>query len=290
MASRPTWQGHLKLSLVTCPVVLYSALSTTSDVRFHLINPKTNNRVRMVTTDAETGKPLERADLVKGFEVDKDKYVILDAEDFDAVRLESTKAIDIEHFVPAEDIDRLYWDHPYCMVPDGKMAAEAFAVIREAMEQVGKVALGRVVMATRERVLALEPRGKGILATTLRSADEVRDVDAIFDHADAATSDKDMIAIAQKIIAQKASKFTPKLFTDRYETALRALIEKKMKGKKIIAAPEPEATNVIDLMDALKRSLGGSTTRSTPKRAALTTSTPRRRAPIATRKPAKAKR
>ena len=290
MAARPTWQGHLKLSLVTCPVVLYSALSTTSDVRFHLINPKTNNRIRMITTDAETGKPLERSDLVKGYEVDKDKYVILDAEDFDAVRLESTKAIDIEHFVPAEEIDRLYWDHPYCMVPDGKLAAEAFAVIREAMEKVGKVALGRVVMNTRERVLALEPRGKGILATTLRSNDEVRDVDAIFAQAASASSDKDMIAIAQKIIAQKASKFSPKLFTDRYETALRALIDKKLKGKKIVAAAEPEDTNVIDLMDALKKSLGGSATRSAPKRAARTTTAARRSPAAAPRKRAKAKR
>lgn len=289
MAARPTWQGHLKLSLVTCPVVLYSALNAASDVRFHLINPKTNNRIRMVTTDAETGTPLERGDLVKGYEIDKDRYVILDPEDFEAVKLESTKAIDIEHFVPAADIDRLYWDRPYCMVPDGKIAAEAFAVIREAMEKEGKVALGRVVMATRERVLALEPRGKGILATTLRSADEVRDVNAIFDQAASASSDKDMIAIAQKIIAQKENTFSPKLFTDRYETALRALIDKKLKGKKIVAAPEPEDTNVIDLMDALKKSLGGGAARSAPKRAARVATTARRKPTAAPRKRAKAK-
>ncbi len=290
MALRPTWQGHLKLSLVTCPVVLYSALNSASDVRFHLINPKTNNRVRMVTTDAETGEPLNRSDLVKGYEVQKDQYVILNAEDFSAVRLESTKTIDIEHFVPAEEIDRLYWDHPYYMAPDGKVAAEAFGVIREAMERDGQIALGRVVMATRERVLALEPRGKGILATTLRSSEEVRDVEAIFRDADAARADKDMIAIAQKIIAQKASTFSPTLFTDRYEAALRALIEKKLKGKKIVAAPAPETTNVIDLMEALKKSLGAPEGRAPPKAPARAASGARAQAASAPDKRAKAKR
>jgi len=179
MAPRPSWQGHLKLSLVTCPVALYTATSSGGDVHFNLINPKTNNRIRMVTTDPETG-PISRSELVKGYEVSKGEYVLLTDEEIKSVKLESTKTIDIERFVPAKDIDRIYWDNPYFLAPDGKVGQEAFTVIRTAMEKSGQIALARVVMSTRERLLALEPRGKGILAYTLRSDDEVRQPDEIF--------------------------------------------------------------------------------------------------------------
>ena len=148
MAPRPTWQGHLRLSLVTCPIALYTATNAAGDVHFHLISPKTNNRIRMITTDPETG-PIDRADLVKGFEVEKDQYVLVSNEELAAVKLESTKVIDIERFVPEADIDRAYWDHPYFLAPDGPMAQEAFAVIREAMVRSGQIALGRVVLSTR---------------------------------------------------------------------------------------------------------------------------------------------
>ena len=162
MAYRPTWQGHLRLSLVTCPVALYTATSSGGDVHFNLINPATNNRIKMVTTDPETG-PVERSSLVKGYAVAKDEYILLTDEEIKSVKLESTKTIDIERFVPEDEIDRVYWDNPYYLAPAGGIAEEAFGVIREAMRSEGKIALGRVVLSTRERLLALEPRGKGIL-------------------------------------------------------------------------------------------------------------------------------
>lgn len=254
MAYRPSWQGHLKLSLVTCPVALYTATNSAGDVHFNLINPKTNNRIKMITTDPETG-PVERSELVKGYEVSKGEYILLTDEEIKSVKLESTKTIDIERFVPAEDIDRIYWDNPYYLAPDGKMAQEAFGVIRTAMENSGQIALGRIVMATRERILALEPRGKGILAYTIRSDAEVRKPDEIFDGISDAQADPAMISIAQKIIEQQEGAFDPSQFVDRYEEALKALIEEKSKGHKPSKVAEPEDTNVVDLMSALRASL-----------------------------------
>jgi DNA end-binding protein Ku len=256
MAYRPTWQGHLKLSLVTCPVSLFTATNPAGDVHFNLINPKTNNRIKMITTDPETG-PINRSDLVKGYEVSKGEYILLTDEEIKSVKLESTRTIDIERFVPAEEIDRIYWDNPYYLAPDGKMAQEAFAVIREAIAKAGKIAIGRIVIATRERILALEPRGKGILAYSLRSDAEVRKPDEIFGGIAAAKPDADMVAIALKIIEQRAKPFDPSQFVDRYEEALKALIAQKKKGHKPVAAEEPEDTNVIDLMAALRASLSG---------------------------------
>ncbi|MEG2314441.1 non-homologous end joining protein Ku, partial [Brevundimonas sp.] len=226
MAPRPSWQGHLKLSLVTCPVALYTATSTGGDVHFNLINPKTNNRIKMVTTDPDTG-PISRSDLVKGYEVSKGEYVLLTDDEIKSVKLESTKTIDIESFVPAKDIDRIYWDNPYFLAPDGKIGQDAFNVIRTAMEKSGKIALARVVMSTRERLLALEPRGKGILAYTLRTDDEVRQPEEVFSEISNAKPDADMIKIAEQIIAQKTGPFDPAKFNDRYEDALKALIADK---------------------------------------------------------------
>lgn len=254
MAYRPTWQGHLKLSLVTCPVALYTATTPAGDVHFHLINPKTNNRIKMITTDPETG-PIERKDLVKGYEVAKGEYVLLTDEEIKSVKLESTKTIDIERFVPGNEIDRIYWDNPYYLTPDGKMAQEAFGVIRTAMEKSGQIALGRIVMATRERILALEPRGSGILAYTVRSDAEVRKADEIFSSISDVPVDPGMISIAQKIIEQQEGPFDPSRFVDRYEEALKALIEDKKKGHKPAQVSPPDDTNVIDLMSALRASL-----------------------------------
>src|SRR5712664_2093166 len=179
MAVRPSWEGHLRLSLVTCPVALYPATSEAETVRFNLINPETNNRIKMKTVDAGTGEEVSRSDLVKGFAVAKDQYVLLDKEDLDAVKLESTRIIDIEELVPAKSIDRLYWDVPYHLVPSGKTGIEAFAVIRTAMMQKDMVAIGRLVMSTRERICALEPHGDGLVLTSLRTAEEVRAEDEI---------------------------------------------------------------------------------------------------------------
>jgi DNA end-binding protein Ku len=256
MAYRPTWQGHLKLSLVTCPVALYTATNAAGDIHFNLINPKTNNRIKMITTDPDTG-PIERSDLVKGYEVSKGEYILLTNEEINSVRLESTKTIDIERFVAEDEIDRLYWDNPYYLAPDGKLAQEAFGVIRVAMERSGQIALGRVVIGTRERILALEPRGKGILAYTIRTDAEVRKPEEIFASISDAKPDAAMIAIAEKIIEQQEGPFDPSRFVDRYEEALKALIEDKKKGHKPAKVEEPDDTNVVDLMAALRASLGG---------------------------------
>src|SRR6201992_1537889 len=255
MAYRPTWQGHLRLSLVTCPVALYTATNAAGDVHFNLINPKTNNRIKMITTDPDTG-PINRSDLVKGYELEKSKYILVTDDEIKSVKLESTKTIDIERFVPADEIDRIYWDHPYYLAPDGKMAQEAFAVIREAMVRSEQIALGRVVLSTRERILALEPRGEGILAYSLRTDAEVRKENEIFGSIAATKPDPGMIDIAEKIIEQKEGPFDPSKFVDRYEEALKALIEDKKKGHKPAKVAEPDDTNVVDLMSALRASLG----------------------------------
>lgn len=258
MAARPTWQGHLKLSLVTCPVALYTATSSASHVSFHLINPDTNNRIRMVATDPDTG-PVERSDLVKGYEVSKDEYVLFDDADFDKVKLESTRTIDINQFVDEDDIDRLYWDDPFYVVPEKGVGAEAFAVIRDAMKAAGKIAIGCLVLRNRERQIALEVRGKGLVAYTLRPHDEVRDAGDFFDDIPAVKADKDMVDIATRIIGQKEADFDPTGFKDRYDDALKEMIRAKQKGGKgVVEAPEPDDTNVIDLMEALRASLKGS--------------------------------
>ena len=263
MAYRPSWQGYLKLSLVTCPVALYTATNAGGDVHFNLINPATNNRIKMTTIDPDTG-PIERSALVKGYEVSKGEYILLTDEEIKSVKLESTKTIDIERFVAGDQIDRLYWDNPYYLAPDGKLAQEAFGVIRTAMEKSGQIALGRIVMATRERILALEPRGKGILAYTIRSDAEVRKPDEIFAGISNVPADAGMIAIAEKIIEQQEGPFDPSQFVDRYEAALKALIEEKEKGHVPAAIAEPETTNVIDLMAALQASLRGKAKTSVP--------------------------
>jgi DNA end-binding protein Ku len=254
VAGRPTWQGHLKLSLVTCPVALYSAIDPGGDVHFNLINPKTNNRIKMITTDPDTG-PIERSDLVKGYEVSKGEYILLTSEEINSVKLESTKIIEIERFVAGDAIDRLYWDNPYYLAPDGKLAQEAFGVIRTAMEKSGQIALGRVVIGTRERILALEPRDNGILAYTIRTDAEVRKPDEIFGGISDKAADPAMIAIAEKIIEQQQGPFDPSQFVDRYEEALKALIQDKKKGHEPAKVAEPEDTNVVDLMSALRASL-----------------------------------
>jgi DNA end-binding protein Ku len=271
MAGRPSWEGHLRLSLVTCPVALYPATTEAETVRFNLINPTTNNRIKMKTVDAGTGEEVSRGDLVKGFEVAKGEYILLDKDDFEAVKLESTRTIDIEKFVPRDSIDRLYWDMPYHLVPAGKTGMEAFAVIREAMKHKNMVALGRLVMSTRERICAIEIEEEGLLMTTLRTAEEVRDVDEVA-HPELPKPDKQMLAIAEKIIEQQSGAFDPAEFTDRYEEALRAVIEEKKKGKPVKPSkPANDDSKVVDLMAALKKSLaGGGASRERAERFAST--------------------
>jgi DNA end-binding protein Ku len=255
--ARPSWQGHLRLSLVTCPVALYPATTEAETVHFNLINPETHNRIKMRAVDAGTGEEVARSTLVKGYQVAKNEYVLLDKEDFESVKLESTRVIEIEKFVSRGTIDRLYWDTPYHLMPAGTTGIEAFAVIREAMARRKMVALGRLVLSTRERICALEIEEDGLLLTTLRTHEEVRNV-ADLPGFDLPKPDSQMLSIAEKIIDQQAGDFDPDEFIDRYEDALRDLIERKKKGETVRPTiPANDDTNVVDLMDVLKKSLAG---------------------------------
>lgn len=253
LAVRPVWSGNLRLSLVSCPVALYGAVSRKRDISFHLINPSTNNRIRMVPTDPDTG-PVNRTDLVKGYEFEKDRYAIVTPEELDAVRLETTDNLEIEQFVDASAIDRLFWNEPYYLLPDDESAVEAYSVIREALARTGQIALGRLVMHTRERLMAVEPVERGLLGYTLRTHDEVVTPKTAFTTIPDVKANPRMIEIAERIIEQSEGPFDTSRFKDRYEQALRDLVERKREGK-TIEAPKPEKSNVIDLMDALKRSL-----------------------------------
>jgi DNA end-binding protein Ku len=263
MAARPTWNGHLRLSLVSCPVALYTATSRAADVRFNMLHESTGNRIRMIPTDPDTG-PVDREDIVKGYEIEKDQYVVVTDDEIAAVKLDTSDTLDIERFVDEADIDRLYWNDPYYLTPEGDMAVEAFGVIRDAMAKAGKIALGRLVMHQRERLMALEPRDRGILAYTLRSHDEVRDADDFFGDIPKTKADPEMVEIAAKIIAQKEGAFEPDTFRDRYEDALRKLIEAKRKGRKFKVAEPAKPAETGDLMEALRRSLGRPSERRKP--------------------------
>jgi len=281
MATRPTWQGYLRLSLVSCPVALYTASQRGGEVHFNMLHKDTHNRIRMIPTDPDLG-PVDRADIVKGYEIEKGHYVVVTEDEIDNVRLETTRTIDIERFVDETEIDRLYWDDPYYLAPDGDMAVEAFTVIREAMESAGKVALGRVVMHQRERLLALALTSSWLLVYTIRTHDEVRDPDDIFGSIPRVKADPAMIDIAARIIDQQAGPFEPEDFTDRYEEALRDLIRRKEKSRgRTVDAPEPKQTEVSDLMEALRRSLGevtGGRRKPPARRAAPRKASPKRRA------------
>ena len=254
MAPRPNWKGFLKLSLVSCSVALYSATSTSQRVRFNIINKATGNRIRNEVVDAETGDPVEDEDRVKGYKVDNDDYLLFEDEELDNVALESTHTIDIEEFVPISEIDRIYLDESYYIVPQDEVAQEAFAVIREAMRKEQLAGLARVVIYRREHILLLRPRGKGLLATSLRYKNEVRDESDYFDEIPDIKVPADMVKLATHILETKKGKFQPEKFEDRYETALLDLIKAKKAGKPAPTPSEPRPSNVINLMDALRRS------------------------------------
>jgi DNA end-binding protein Ku len=277
MAARAYWKGSLKLSLVSCPVLLYPATTGAEKTRFHLINKETGNRLRQQMVDVETGDVVESGDKARGYELTKNKYVEIEKAELEAVQIESTHTIDIESFVPREEIDKRYFNHPYYIAPDGKAGIDAFTVIRDAMKDQDRVALARIVLTNREHMLAIEPLGKGLLGTTLRYPYELRDEDAYFDDIRSPKISKDMIELASHILDTKAAHFDPSKFKDDYENALQALVKRKAAGKPIkAAAPEERRDNVISLMDALKQSL---TTRTPAKRSGSSGSrraTPRR--------------
>jgi DNA end-binding protein Ku len=254
MAPRPNWKGFLKLSLVSCSVAMYSATSTSQRIRFNVINKKTGNRIRNEVVDSETGDPVEQEDRVKGYKLDNDQYLLLEEEDLDNVALESTHTIDIEEFVPTSEVDRIYLDESFYIVPQDDVAQEAFAVIRDAMEKEDLAGLARVVVYRRERLLLLRPRGKGLLATALRYKNEVRDEKDYFDDIEDKKVPADMLKLAVHILETKKGHFKPEKFEDRYENALIDMIKAKQAGRKPPTVAEPSKSNVINLMDALRRS------------------------------------
>jgi DNA end-binding protein Ku len=262
---RSSWKGYLKLSLVSCPVALFPAISSRERVSFHVMNRDTGNRTKYLVVDSETQEPVESENRVRGYEVAKNQYVYVEDDEIDAVKIDSTHTIDIDNFVPRDQVDEMYLDTPYYLAPDDKIGEEAYLVIREAMEKEHMVGIARIVMARRERMLMIEPRGKGLLATTLRNANEVRSDEAYFEGVSDIELPDEMLSIATDIIERKSAKFDPKKFQDRYEQALVALIESKRSGKAAPAPSAPPQRQSINLMEALRRSLegeSGSSTRS----------------------------
>jgi DNA end-binding protein Ku len=257
MAPRANWKGYLKLSLVSCPVALYPATSEREKVSFHQINSKTGNRVRMVRVDAETGDPVDWDDIVKGYEYSKGSYIEVTKEELEAISLESTRTIEIDEFVPKQEIDDLYNVRPYYLAPDGKTGVEAFAVIRDVIEAMDQVAIGRVVLTSREHIIALEPRGKGIMGTLLRYPYEVRDEADYFEDIPHIRVGKDELDLAKHIVKSKAGHFKPDKFEDRYEEAVRELLKRKQAGERIEQPKEPPSAKIINLMDALRASVHG---------------------------------
>ncbi len=254
MAPRASWKGYLKLSLVSCPVRLYTATSTSERIAFNLLHKDTHNRVAMKPVDPELGQ-VERSDLVKGYQYEKNQYVILDESDFEKVKIESTDTIAVEAFVDQGSIDVLYDDTPYFLAPDGPIAEETFVVLREAMKKTGKTAVARVVMSNRERVVSIDVRDKGMLMQTLRRPQEVRKSSDYFDDIPEKGIDKEMLQLAEKLIEQKTKPFDPAAYTDRYEEGLMEIIRAKIAGEQPVMAAAPERGKVINLMDALKKSL-----------------------------------
>ena len=265
MAPRPNWKGYLKLSLVSCPVALYPATTTSERVSFRTLNRETGNRVRRQFVDEQSGDPVETESQIKGYEVAKGEFIQIEDDEIKSVQLESNHTIDIERFVPRGDIDELYLDSPYYLAPTDRVGEEAFAVIRDAMRAEEMVGLARVVLFRRERILMLEPRDKGIVATSLRYANEVHAASGYFDEIPDSELPKQMLDLAKHIIEKMTGKFEPEQFEDRYENALIELIRSKQKGMPIKPQPSHRQTNVINLMDALRRSVEGA--KGEPERA-----------------------
>ena len=291
MAPRANWKGFLRLSLVTCPVALYPATSESEKVSFNQLNRKTGNRIKYAKVDADTGEEVANEDIVKGYKVDTDSFIEVTKEELEHVALESTRTIEIDEFVDRTEIDPRYLIRPYYLRPDGKVGHDAFAVIRETIREMNKVAIGRVVLTNREHIIALEPFEKGLMGTLLRYPYEVRSAEEYFEDIQDVKVTKDMLDLARHIVNQKAGRFEPDKFEDQYETALIDLINAKRAGKPITAKERPRGENVVDLMDALRKSIGaaepakGSTPAKKPRKAA--SGQKEMLMPIAGKKPAK---
>ena len=259
MAEHPIWRGHLRLALVTCPVALYSTLHESGNLHFHYINPATGNRVRMVTEDAETGEELSRRDLVRGYEFRKNEYVLLDEADFESARIDSSATLNVEKFVPAGAVHPIYFESSYYLVPDGDAGIDVYVVLRDAIRRTGHMALSRLVIARRERAVALLPMDRGMVLHTLHEARDLADPHTLFGAVPDTKPDPEMVRLAVQLIGRQTAEFDAADMEDRYEARLRAVIDAKLRGEGITpeAAPAADQDNVIDLMQALKRSLGG---------------------------------
>ena len=255
MAPRANWKGYLRLSLVSCPIALYPASSLSEKVSFNRLNRKTGNRLKQQNVDSETGEVVPREDIARGYEVAKGQYLIVEDQELDAVQIESTRTIDIDQFVPKSEIDERYIDSPYDIAPDGQVAQDAFAVIRDTIGKLNMVALGRVVLTRREHVIALEPKGRGLMGLTLRYPYELRDEASYFEDIPELKLPKEMLDLAAHIVNTKSGHFDPSLFQDRYENALIDLLKKKEAGETIEPSREVAAPRVVNLMDALRASI-----------------------------------
>ena len=257
MAQRPIWRGHLRLALVSCPVALFNARHERESLRFHFINPQTGNRVRMVTLDSETGEELRRSDLVKGYEFEKHRYLLLDDEDFEAARTETSTVLKVDKFVPAGSIDPVYFDGSFYMAPDGDAGDDVYGVLRQAFVETGFVALSRITMARRERAVLITPMDGGLAVHSLLEERDLNKASEFFGNHGAAT-DPEMVSLAKQLIKRQAGTYDPADVEDRYETRMRAVIDAKLKGQGLTpeSAPAVKQSNVIDLMAALKKSLG----------------------------------
>ena len=267
MAEHPIWRGHLRLALVSCPVALVTSHTERNNLHFHLINPDTGNRVKMLTTDAETGAELSRRDLAKGYEFHKGEHVLLTDADFESVRVESSSVLKIDKFVPAGSIDPLYFDTGYYMVPDGDAGEDVYAVLREAISASKTMALSRLVIARRERAVAIVPTETGLAVHTLYEAKDVASPERLFDSLKGVEADPAMVELARQLISRQIGKYDPADMEDRYEARLRAIIDAKVGGEE---PPEPDevaddGSNVVDLMAALKQSLGQGAASRTPE-------------------------
>ena len=255
MAPRANWKGYLRLSLVSCPIALYPASSLSEKVSFNRVNRKTGNRLKQQNVDSETGEVVPREDMARGYEIAKGQYLIVEDEELEAVQIESTRTIDIDQFVPKNEIDERYIESPYYITPDGQVGQDAFAVIRDTIGKLNMVALGRVVLTRREHVIALEPRGRGLLGMTLRYPYEVRDEQSYFEDIPELKLPKDMLDLASHIVNSKSGHFDPSHFEDRYENALIDLLKKKEAGEKIEPTRGTPPPRVVNLMDALRASI-----------------------------------
>ena len=291
MAARSIWRGQIRLALVSIPVELYPATKSGAQIQFHQVHEPTGKRIKYEKVVPGVG-PVDRDEIVKGYEVSKGHYILLDPEEIDSVKLESRRTLDLVQFVDEDDIDATYFDKPYYIVPADDLAEEAYVVLRDALKAAKKVGVGQLAMRGQEYVVALKPCGRGLLLETLRYADEIHKSSGFFRDIGDTKPDPDLLDMASMLIERKAGEFDPKEFHNRYVDALHRLIEEKQKakGEKIIEdpdadAPPPKGSNVIDLMAALKKSLGEE---KKGKAAASKTKKPAAKKPTAKKEPAKA--